>query len=303
MNLAGILEEKLITADLKAKTKEDAIRELVHLIVIGKDRIPNSMVLETAVKDRELNGSTAIGNGICIPHARIDGLRDIFISVGISKSGISSDSQDKKKLQIFVLILCPLTKNLLLLQALAAISSLLKNAQNKKAFIESKKPADIFNVVKKSGIRIKKELLACDFMKTNIASVSPEMTLKEVVGLFFKKAIDSAPVLGPGDKLLGDLTGNELLCAGLPSYSELLGNIAYISDFEPFEPFFKQQNTLKVKSLYSPVVMRVKPETPLIEVGFKMVKEGVRRVYVVDNNDKFLGVIHRKDIITRVLYS
>jgi CBS domain-containing protein len=140
-------------------------------------------------------------------------------------------------------------------------------------------------------------------MNTNVVSISPEMTLKEVVTLFFKKGIDSAPVLGPGDKLLGDLSGKELVSVGLPSYANLLGNIAYLADFEPFEEFFKKQNVIKVKNLHSTCVVRVKPETPLIEAAFRMVKEDVRRVYVADTDGKMLGVICRKDIVGRILYS
>ncbi|MDP8261793.1 MAG: PTS sugar transporter subunit IIA [Candidatus Ancaeobacter aquaticus] len=303
MNLINILDESLVIVDLKATTKEEVVKQLVHAIVMNKDRVPTSKVLEDAIWDRERNGSTAVGNGISFPHARIEGLRDIFIAIGVSKSGIAVDAPDRKKVQLFFLILCPHTKNLLLLQTLAALSAFLKVSANRKALCEAKKAKEVISIIKKADVRIKKELQAGDFMNKNITSVSPEMNLKEVVGLFFKKGIDSAPVLGPGDKLIGDLTGKGLLCVGLPSYANLLGNIAYLSDFEPFEDFFKKQDKIKVRNLLSPMVVKVKETTPLIEVAFKMVKEDIRRVYVVDTNDKLLGVIYRRDIIGRVFYS
>lgn len=303
MNLSNILDEKLVVMDLKAKTKEDAIKELIHQVELNRDRIPASKVFEDAVLDRERNGSTAVGGGVCFPHARVEGLRDIFIAIGISTSGIAIDAPDRKKGSLFFLILAPATKNILMLQALAALAAFAKVPANREELLEAKKSSDVIDAIKKSGVRMKKELIAGDFMNSNIVSVSPEMTLKEVVSLFFKKGIDSAPVLGPGDKLLGDLNGKELVSVGLPSYANLLGNIAYLADFEPFEEFFKKQNVIKVKNLYSTCVVKVKPETPLIEAAYRMVKEDVRRVYVVDNDGKMLGVIHRKDIICRILYS
>lgn len=303
MNLSHILDEKLVIMDLKAKTKEDAIKELIHQVELNRDRIPSSKVFEDAVLDRERNGSTAVGGGVCFPHARVEGLRDIFIAIGISTSGIAIDAPDRKKGTIFFLILAPATKNILMLQALAALAAFAKVPANREELLKAKKSSDVIDAIKKSGVRMKKELIAGDFMNTNIVSVSPEMTLKEVVTLFFKKGIDSAPVLGPGDKLLGDLNGKELVSVGLPSYANLLGNIAYLADFEPFEEFFKKQNVIKVKNLYSNCVVKVKPETPLIEAAYRMVKEDVRRVYVVDNDGKMLGVIYRKDIICRILYS
>ncbi|HRZ87182.1 MAG TPA: PTS sugar transporter subunit IIA [bacterium] len=303
MHFSAILDEKVVILDLKAKTKEEAIKELIHQVEIAKDRVPSAHVLEDAVLERERNGSTAFGAGLCFPHARIDGLRDIVIAIGISKSGIAVDAPDRKKGSIFFLILAPATKNILMLQALAALAGFAKVAANRTALLEAKKPGDLVDAIVKSGVRMKKELVAGDLMNTNVVSVSPEMTMKEVVTLFFKKGIDSAPVLGPGDKLIGDLSGKELVSVGLPSHASLLGNIAYLADFEPFDEFFKKQNTIKVKNLCSISVVKVKPDMPLIEAAYRMVKEDARRVYVVDDSDKLQGVIYRKDIICRILYS
>ena len=77
-----------------------------------------------AILNREKQGSTGLGNGIAIPHARTDGVRDVAVALGVSASGMDFDSADGKPCHLIFLIAAPLHESTRYLEALAAVASL-----------------------------------------------------------------------------------------------------------------------------------------------------------------------------------
>ncbi len=67
---------------------------------------------------REIRGSTGIGDGIAIPHARISELKEPVLFVGLSRRGIDFSSLDGKPVQLVVLFLTPLLESELHLNAI-----------------------------------------------------------------------------------------------------------------------------------------------------------------------------------------
>ncbi|MEI6128217.1 MAG: PTS sugar transporter subunit IIA, partial [Pseudomonadota bacterium] len=73
MKISEIINEHLIIADLKGKSKQQALEELVaHLVMQNKSIQPDELL--RVLIEREKLGSTGIGNGIAIPHGKLDGL-------------------------------------------------------------------------------------------------------------------------------------------------------------------------------------------------------------------------------------
>lgn len=107
MKLLGFLEEEAIVLEMQARTKEDAIRELLQVAVKhgGLDEGKLESVY-TQVMEREKRGSTGLGDGIAIPHVRdckdVQGLTGAF---GRSKQGIKFDAVDGNPVNLVFLIL------------------------------------------------------------------------------------------------------------------------------------------------------------------------------------------------------
>ena len=72
-------------------------------------------------------GSTGIGDGIAIPHAKIPGLADVLVSFGRSTKGIVFDALDGKPVHLFFLLVAPEHASGQYLKALAKISRMLKD--------------------------------------------------------------------------------------------------------------------------------------------------------------------------------
>ena len=128
MKIMDFLSKKAILLDIKATKKEDVIRELVDVLVNSGEiekRARNKLV--DALMARESLGSTAIGQGIAIPHAKIDCVDNLVSAFGLSKKGVDFDSLDGEPAYIFFLLVAPQDSAGPHLKALARISRLLKD--------------------------------------------------------------------------------------------------------------------------------------------------------------------------------
>jgi PTS system nitrogen regulatory IIA component len=128
MQIMEFLSKKAIVTDIKSVKKEDVIRELVDaLINAGEVEKRHRNKLIEALMAREALGSTAIGQGIAIPHAKSDSVSKLVAAFGLSKKGIDFDSLDGELAFIFFLLLAPQDSAGPHLKALARISRLLKD--------------------------------------------------------------------------------------------------------------------------------------------------------------------------------
>jgi fructose-specific phosphotransferase system IIA component len=128
MKIMDFLAKNAITVDIKSAKKEDAIKEMVDLLIGANelDKRHRPKIIE-ALMARESLGSTAIGQGVAIPHAKSDCVSKLVAAFGISKKGLDFDSLDGEPAFIFFLLLAPQDSAGPHLKALARISRLLKD--------------------------------------------------------------------------------------------------------------------------------------------------------------------------------
>jgi len=125
MKISELLNEKLIIADLKARAKQQALEEMVACLAAARHDI-DARELYAVLIEREKLGSTGIGNGIAIPHGKLDGLDNICLVFARSASGIDFDSLDGRPAHLFFLLVAPSNSAGVHLKALARLSRLLK---------------------------------------------------------------------------------------------------------------------------------------------------------------------------------
>src|SRR5512136_749346 len=97
------LKPAQVIYDLKGKDKVPAIEELLDLLAKQK-LIDNKKLLLTRIIDRENLVSTAIGNGVALPHARVDTGGTIAVAVGRSEKGIDFEAHDGQKVHLIILV-------------------------------------------------------------------------------------------------------------------------------------------------------------------------------------------------------
>ncbi len=136
MKLAEYLDKDLIISDLSARTKTEVLAELVSPLSARFPGIDTNRVVQVLM-DREMLGTTGIGDGIAIPHGKLDSLDQVMVIVGRSREGVDFASLDHKPASIFFTVLAPSAVVGLHLKILATISRLLKDNAFRQAFADS----------------------------------------------------------------------------------------------------------------------------------------------------------------------
>jgi PTS system nitrogen regulatory IIA component len=77
-------------------------------------------------------GSTGVGNGVAIPHGKIEKLDGILIGFGRSLNGIGFDSIDNQPVHLLVMLLSPVQVIDKYLKTLARVSRLLKQPETRR---------------------------------------------------------------------------------------------------------------------------------------------------------------------------
>ena len=134
MKIVEFLNEKAITANMSATNKEAALHELVDVLAKAEG-IKNKEELVKVLMGRETLGSTGIGQGVGIPHAKTNSVKKLVAALGICPQGVNFDALDGELVHIFFLLIAPEDSAGPHLKGLARISRLLKD----KYFRESLK--------------------------------------------------------------------------------------------------------------------------------------------------------------------
>lgn len=126
-----LLQEENIVLDLKSRNKDGVLKELA--LVLHKQCPQVKMEsLYRVLRDRELLGSTGVGNGVAIPHGKIEKLDRILIGFGRNQNGIAFDSVDNQPVHLLVMLLSPVQVIDEYLKTLAALSRLLRQPETRK---------------------------------------------------------------------------------------------------------------------------------------------------------------------------
>lgn len=146
MRILDFLREDGIINPLQASSKEEVLGELVEPITRTHPHVNRSQLLRTLM-ERESLGSTGIGGGVAIPHAKFDGLDRVVATFGRSPRGIDFNSLDHKPAYLFFLIVAPRDSAGDHLKALARISRLLSDPLLLSSLQKSDSSSDVFHLI------------------------------------------------------------------------------------------------------------------------------------------------------------
>lgn len=146
MKILDILAKDSIVPELKGRTKNQVLEELIEAVQQNKPNIDRDSLMKVLL-ERERLGSTGIGEGIAIPHGKLRDIDDLVLSFGRSSEGIDFESMDGKPVHLFFLLVAPETCAGIHLRALAKIARLLKNGTVRKRLAKVDNREDIFSII------------------------------------------------------------------------------------------------------------------------------------------------------------
>jgi PTS system nitrogen regulatory IIA component len=146
MKIADILSEAMVVSELAGGDKTEVIDELAGVVSRGHPEI-NHVRLVQALEERERLNSTALGEGVAIPHGKLPGLRRVVAAFGRSPGGVDFSSLDGKPTHLFFLLVAPEDSAGAHLKALARISRLLKDGTFRGRLMAAADAAELYRTI------------------------------------------------------------------------------------------------------------------------------------------------------------
>lgn len=147
---------------------------------------------------------------------------------------------------------------------------------------------------------------AVDIMTRAVVTVSPETAIRDVAALLAGKRFGSLPVVDADGHLLGIVTEEDIVTRAanvhLPRHVTFLSSIIYLENPQRFEEEAEKILAMHAREIMDEQFATVRPEMPVEALASLMLDEDLRRVLVVDDHARLLGIITRADIV-RMLFT
>ena len=196
MKIYEKLSKECCQVEMSSKRKDEVLEELVSILKksTALSEIDDEKILDS-LWEREKLGSTGLGNGIAIPHCKIDGLTDFFLAIATSKKGVHFEALDNKKVHIIFLMIGPDDKPNEHLQLLSTISRILRDEKTKNELLKAQSPEAIYEtVVMASREKLQKSVLT-ETQKLMIIILYEQKYLEDILELLIELGIKGSTVI------------------------------------------------------------------------------------------------------------
>jgi len=155
MNLGEIFAEKAVVLDLKSRDKNGAIRELVDELQrtgsLAKRQVEKVL---SALYEREKLGSTGIGKGMAVPHAKHGSVKRVIGIMGLSKEGVEYRALDGQLVHVVFLFLSNPDSKEEHIRVLECLSSLLREEDLCRFIRAAKTQKEAIELLQEAGQRL-----------------------------------------------------------------------------------------------------------------------------------------------------
>ncbi len=153
MKLTRYIRPDCFIHDLTERNREDALRRIIHEAA-GRGVITNEAEVFARLMERESVQTTAVGNGIAIPHCFTDDISDLVIVVARAPGGLEFDSFDGKPTRVVFLLMGNRREHSLHLKALARIARLIKSTGFVEKIVSSGSVQDMVRAFEEEEAKI-----------------------------------------------------------------------------------------------------------------------------------------------------
>jgi PTS system nitrogen regulatory IIA component len=146
MTLADLLDRDLVIPRIRARRPADVIPELSGHLADHYPGVKRQDVVRV-LREREQLGSTALGDGIAIPHAKLDSIDRTMACLGRSRRGIDFGAPDGKPTHFFFVLVAPPLSTGEHLKTLARISRLFREGGFRERLLAAETGAEMYRIV------------------------------------------------------------------------------------------------------------------------------------------------------------
>lgn len=151
MRITELLKKESIELGVKVSDKEEAIDRLVSLMDAG-GRLKDTAGYKEGILAREALGSTAIGEGIAIPHAKVEAVKEPGLAAMVVPEGVDYDAFDGSLANLLFMIAAPAEGADVHLEALSRLSTLLMNPGFKEGLIGAADKDEFLRIIDEAEV-------------------------------------------------------------------------------------------------------------------------------------------------------
>jgi len=146
LKVTDFLGADMVVADLVADSKAGVLAELSRHLAARVDGV-DPEVLRKVLEERELLASTAIGDGIAIPHGKMDSVGRLVGALGRARKGIEFESIDGQPTHLVFMLVAPASSTGVHLKALARLSRLFRDASFRERLMAAADAVAMYQVI------------------------------------------------------------------------------------------------------------------------------------------------------------
>ena len=146
MKITDFLGSDSVIFELVSRDKNSAIEEMASLLASCHRELDKKQVLDVFL-ERERISTTAIGEGVAIPHGKLPSLERVYGVFARSQEGIDFASLDGAPTHLFFALVAPQNAAADHLKALARISRLLKDEGFRRRLLEAESSRELYTLI------------------------------------------------------------------------------------------------------------------------------------------------------------
>ncbi len=146
MKIVDFVRPELVIPELVANNKQGLLEELAGRLSAAVPSLDRASLLRALI-EREKLASTAIDQGVAIPHAKLRDLPQLVALVGRKRAGVDFDSMDGKPTHLFFVLVAPENSTGVHLKALARISRLFRDPSFRQRLLDAPDAATLYAII------------------------------------------------------------------------------------------------------------------------------------------------------------
>ncbi len=260
-------------------------------------QLTHEEIVEALIK-REAQRPTAVGEEIAFPHARVEHLSQALISIATLDEPVMFG---EFPVRIVCLFLVPASDASISLKLMAQLSRMLMDPAVRGEVLKAQDTRSLRTVIQQHNPRIDKPIVASDIMRPPRFSIGLDEPVSKCTHTMSVNNLIALPVIDDGHKILGEIRVGRLFRYGLPEFFSKLKSVSFIAEFDPFEKYFEDERNTLARDLMDTTARIVPVDYTIMEIVFDLAISNYPKLYVVDDNGRWIGTIDKSVVLDNVI--
>lgn len=304
MLLSDYIQPDSILLNLDASDKDDLLRQLVDaahkMPILAAQPLGVAARIGPMIRERESCGSTAIGNGILFPHARVPGFNGLLLLVATCRTPLRMPTPDGEPVFVACFSVVSAEQPALGLKMASAMARLFTSEQARNILRRARCPHEVAVYLTAHDEALEAAITMRDVCRPYEWSAKPDTPVREIARQLLRHRMTGVAVVDDLGELLGEVTLNRLQCFGLPDSFLNMEDASPFRHLDPFEHYFRKEALSTARDVMDEEIFALSEDGTLAE-AIHALAVGRRELVHVCRDGKAVGYVDSATILDRVL--